>query len=75
MKPETPFNYGNSNLPDEFKGFSPMMINALLNLGFSGKDTILLITFADQNNHHPDWSEATDEEIADHFYSLAKFTL
>ena len=69
------FNYGNSNMPNEFKGFSPMMVNALLNLGFDADETIKLISYADKNNDHPDWSEATNKEIAEHFYSLGKFLL
>ena len=69
------FNYGNSNMPTEFKGFSPMMVNALLNLGFDAGETIKLIRYADENNDHPDWSEATTKEIAEHFFSLGKFLL
>ena len=69
------FSYRNSNMPTEFKGFSPMMVNALLNAGFDANDTITLLGFANANNNHPDWSEDSTEKIAQHFHTMAAFTL
>jgi hypothetical protein len=63
-------NYTNSNLPAMFRGLSPQMVNTLLRCGYGTSDTVLLLTLADEMNAHPDWSEATDEEIREHFDRL-----
>ena len=64
--------YTNSNLPAQFKGLMPRAVNDLLELNYSDREVIALLKYADDHNDHPDWSEATDEEVALHFKSIAQ---
>lgn len=62
-----PYNNSTHPLPEALVGHSPMMVNTLKELGWE-EDTIkILLDLADSNNDHPDWSEASADEIGDHF--------
>ena len=65
-------NYKNSNLPAQFKGFSPRSVNDLLSLNYSEQEVVALLRYADEHNDHPDWSEDSDAEIAQHFKVIEK---
>lgn len=64
--------YTNSNLPSHFKGFMPRAVNDLIRLNYSDREVVALLKYADDHNDHPDWSEATDEEVALHFKSISQ---
>ena len=65
-------NYTNNTMPERFRGLSPMMVNTLLRYGYSDEATIRLLSIADETGNHPDWSEATDDDIREHFSLLAE---
>ena len=64
-------NFTNSNLPEVFRGCSPMMVNDLLSFGYSDAQVVTLIQYADSNDFHPDWSEDSTDEIRECFDRIA----
>ncbi len=64
-------NFTNSNLPEVFRGCSPMMVNDLLSFGYSDAQVVALIQYADSNDFHPDWSEDSTDEIRECFDRIA----
>lgn len=56
----------------EWSGYSWMMVTTLAELGYNATNIRRLLDHADRNNNHPDWSEATNDEIAAHFTELDK---
>lgn len=65
------YNNTTNPLPPELAGHSPAMVNTLVSLGYGEKWIKILLDIADAENNHPDWSEATNEQIDDHFLALA----
>lgn len=66
----TTYNNSTNPLPEMFAGLSPFMVNTLLELGFMPKETADLLRYADEIDDHPDWSEASTDEITLHFVRL-----
>lgn len=66
----TGYNNSTNPLPDALRGHSPGNVNTLLHIGWSEEMTKILLDYADANNDHPDWSEASYEEIEEHFAIL-----
>ena len=67
----TTYNNSTNPLPAEFREVgSPFMVNTLLEIGYSPKETITLLRYAQDNNDYPDWSEASIDEIILHFARL-----
>jgi hypothetical protein len=56
----------------EWSGYSWMMVTTLAELGHDSANIRRLLDMADRRNDHPDWSEATNDEIAAHFTELDK---
>ena len=64
------FQYDNTCLPEMFRGYSPFMVNTLLNLGWFADDALTLLNYADATGDHPDWSEDDWDDILYHFQIL-----
>lgn len=65
------YNNTTNPMPDNLRAVgSPFMVNTLMELGYSTNETIALLGYANENNDHPDWSEATMREISSHFRIL-----
>jgi hypothetical protein len=54
----------------EWAGYSWLQVTTLVELGFAPDKVRMLLDMADDDDNHPDWSEATNEEIAVHFHQL-----
>jgi hypothetical protein len=54
----------------EWAGYSWLQVTTLVELGFEPDQVRMLLDLADDENDHPDWSEASNEEIAVHFHKL-----
>lgn len=67
----TTYNNSTNPLPEKFEGLSPLMVNTLLSIGYTDNAVNRLLRFADAHNDHPDWSDATNEEIDRHFRGLS----
>jgi hypothetical protein len=53
-----------------FRGYSPFMVNTLLNLGWFANDALALLKHADATGDHPDWSESDWDDLLCHFQLL-----
>lgn len=66
----TTYNNTTNPLPEMLAGLSPFQVNTLIELGFTPDETSTLLRYADEINDHPDWSEASTDEITLHFVRL-----
>ena len=57
-------------LPAHMSDLSPMMVNTLLECGWHEDTIAWVLRNADRRNDHVDWSEATLDEVDDHYSKL-----
>lgn len=64
------YNNSTNPLPAELRGHSPGNVNTLLHIGWDEAEVRVLLDYAQAHNDWPDWSEASYEEIEEHFSIL-----
>ena len=66
--------YTNDTLPTKLRPFSPFQVEVVMDCGYDEDDTFAILSYIDDYGFHPDWSDFSDEQFADHF-TLVKMTM
>jgi hypothetical protein len=49
-------------------------VEVVMDCGYDEDDTFAILSYIDDHGFHPDWSDFSDEQFADHF-TLVKMTM